>query len=120
LTQLVLGVDRDSSELTNLFDESNIAVKRAIKLAIQGAHRHHRPIGLCGQAPSGKHIVFVRKYSAPANTYSIDPVLLLDNPQFANFLVGEGIDSISVTPDSVIAVLRVVAEAEANKAKVPK
>ena len=57
LTQLVLGVDRDSSELTDLFDESNIAVKRAIKLAIQGAHRHQRPIGLCGQAPSGKHNV---------------------------------------------------------------
>jgi pyruvate,water dikinase len=121
LTQLVLGVDRDSSELTNLFDESNIAVKRAIKLAIDGAHRHHRPIGLCGQAPSGKHIVTRRQFSAPAITDLFHPLLLLlDNPQFANFLVGEGIDSISVTPDSVIAVLRVVAEAEAMKAKVPK
>jgi pyruvate,water dikinase len=95
LTQLVLGVDRDSSELTNLFDESNIAVKRAIAMAIQGAHRHDRPIGLCGQAPS-------------------------DNPVFAEFLVGEGIDSISVTPDSVIPVLRVVADAERKKANVSK
>jgi pyruvate, water dikinase len=47
-------------------------------------------------------------------------ILLLDNPQFANFLVGEGIDSISVTPDSVIPVLRVIAQAEANMAKVSK
>lgn len=91
LTQLVLGVDRDSSDLTNLFDESNIAVKRAIAMAIQGAHRNSLPIGLCGQAPS-------------------------DNPVFAEFLVGEGIDSISVTPDSVIPVLRVVADAERKKA----
>jgi pyruvate,water dikinase len=91
LTQLVLGVDRDSNDLNHLFDESNIAVKRAIAAAIQGAHRHNRPIGLCGQAPS-------------------------DNPVFAEFLVNEGIDSISVTPDSVIPVLRVVAEAERKKA----
>lgn len=91
LTQLVLGCDRDSSDLADLFDESNIAVKRAIAMAIQGAHRNNLPIGLCGQAPS-------------------------DNPVFAEFLVGEGINSISVTPDSVIPVLRVVADAERKKA----
>ena len=95
LTQLVLGVDRDSSELSNLFDEGNIAVKRAIRMAIQGAHRHNLPIGLCGQAPS-------------------------DNPIFAEFLVEEGIDSISVTPDSVIPVLRVVAQAERKMGMVAK
>jgi pyruvate,water dikinase len=91
LTQLVLGCDRDSSDLTDHFEESNIAVKRAIAMAIQGAHRNNVPIGLCGQAPS-------------------------DNPVFAEFLVAEGINSISVTPDSVIPVLRVVADAERKKA----
>mmetsp|Transcript_46567 Transcript_46567/g.56368 ORF Transcript_46567/g.56368 Transcript_46567/m.56368 type:complete len:441 (+) Transcript_46567:197-1519(+) len=87
LTQLVLGVDRDSGELTALFDEENGAVKAAIASAIRGAHRHGKEVGLCGQAPS-------------------------DKPNFAAFLVNEGIDSISLTPDSVFEAIGIIANAE--------
>jgi pyruvate,water dikinase len=87
LTQLVLGVDRDSAELSHLFDESDTAVKRAIASAISQAKQHGKPIGLCGQAPS-------------------------DKPEFAGFLVEAGIDSISLTPDAVLRALAVIAEAE--------
>jgi pyruvate,water dikinase len=92
LTQLVLGIDRDSAELSNTFDECNTAVKRAIRLAIQGAHLGRKSgeslkIGLCGQAPS-------------------------DKPEFARFLVEEGIDSISLTPDAVIRAIHIIADAE--------
>ena len=87
LTQLVLGVDRDSGDLASVFDEENPAVKAAIKEAILGSKRNGRPVGLCGQAPS-------------------------DKPQFANFLVEHGINSISLTPDSVITAIEVVAKAE--------
>jgi pyruvate,water dikinase len=81
LTQLVLGVDRDSELLAELFDERDEAVMRTIAAAIRGAHEHGRPIGLCGQAPS-------------------------DDPEFARFLLDQGIDSISVNPDAVLRVLR--------------
>jgi pyruvate,water dikinase len=87
LTQLVLGVDRDAERLAYLFDERNEAVKRLIADVIRRAHACGRPVGICGQAPS-------------------------DHPEFAAFLVEAGIDSISVTPDSVIATLRRVAEVE--------
>lgn len=87
LTQLVLGVDRDSGELAHLFDEDNRAVKIAVQQAIAGAKRNGRMVGLCGQAPS-------------------------DKPEFAAFLVEQGIDSISLTPDSVISAIHTVAEAE--------
>ena len=87
LTQLVLGVDRDSDELSDLFDEQNEAVKRMIAQAIRMANEKGRKIGLCGQAPS-------------------------DKPEFARFLVDAGIDSISVTPDSFMAVKRQVADFE--------
>ena len=87
LTQLVLGVDRDSGELASLFDEENPAVKSAIRQAIAGAHRNGKLVGLCGQAPS-------------------------DKPEFARFLVEQGIDSISLTPDSVLGIIQVVAHAE--------
>lgn len=87
LTQLVLGCDRDSGELANIFDEENPAVKKAVQEAIRGAARNGRAVGLCGQAPS-------------------------DKPDFAAFLVKEGIDSISLTPDSVIGAIKIVAEAE--------
>ncbi len=87
LTQLVLGVDRDSGDLAEVFDEDNPAVKTAISLAISGAARNGKPAGLCGQAPS-------------------------DKPEFAAFLVEQGIDSISLTPDSVIGAIRIVADAE--------
>lgn len=87
LTQLVLGCDRDSGELADVFDEEDPAVVSAISQAIQGAHRNGKPVGLCGQAPS-------------------------DKPHFAAFLVEQGIDSISLTPDSVLRAIQVVAEAE--------
>jgi pyruvate,water dikinase len=88
LTQLTLGVDRDSEELAEQFDEQDEAVKWMIKNVIRAAHKAGAKIGLCGQAPS-------------------------DHPEFAEFLVACGIDSISVSPDSFIAVKRKVAAAEA-------
>jgi pyruvate, water dikinase len=87
LTQLTLGVDRDSELLANLFDEQNEAVKWMISSVVQQARKAGAKIGLCGQAPS-------------------------NHPEFAEFLVTCGIDSISVTPDSFITVKRHVAEAE--------
>ncbi|KVU07671.1 phosphoenolpyruvate synthase [Burkholderia ubonensis] len=87
LTQLTLGVDRDSAELASLFDEQDEAVKWMIASVIKAAHDASAKVGLCGQAPS-------------------------DHPEFAAFLVGCGIDSISVSPDSFIAVKRHVAVAE--------
>jgi pyruvate,water dikinase len=78
LTQLILGVDRDSALLAHDFDERDPGVMRMISMAIQGAIRNQRHIGLCGQAPS-------------------------DYPEFAEFLVKEGINSISLNPDSVMA-----------------
>ncbi len=90
LTQLILGVDRDSAELSHLFDENNEAVKRMILKLIQSARKIGRSVGICGEAPS-------------------------DYPDFAAFLVEAGIDSISLNPDSVIEVKRRVAKAEEEK-----
>jgi len=87
LTQLVLGVDRDSAELSHLFDERNEAVKRMMDSVIRAAHKAGCKVGICGQAPS-------------------------DYPEIAAFLVNAGIDSISLNPDSVIEVKQRVAEAE--------
>lgn len=84
LTQMVLGVDRDSTELRDLFDEQHEAVKRAIRMLIRDAHAAGVPVGICGEAPS-------------------------NHPEFAEFLVREGIDSMSLSPDSVIAVIRHIA-----------
>lgn len=97
LTQLILGVDRDSAALAHIFDENDKAVKTAIQDVISKAHRAGRSIGFCGQAPS-------------------------DDPAYAEFLVQCGIDSISVNPDSVIHVLERVKKAEGslNKAGQPK
>jgi len=89
LTQLTLGVDRDSEALAELFDEQDDAVKWMIRNVIESAHKAGAKVGLCGQAPS-------------------------DHPEFAAFLVDCGIDSISVSPDSFLAVKRKVAEAEAR------
>jgi len=89
LTQLVLGIDRDSEALADLFDERHEAVRRTIRDLIRRAHDAGRPVGICGQAPS-------------------------DHPDFARFLVECGIDSISLNPDSVIRVLREVAKVEAE------
>lgn len=90
LTQLVLGVDRDSAELAPLFDERNEAVKWMIVKQIESARKAQRKVGICGQAPS-------------------------DHPDFAGFLVKTGINSISLNPDSVIDVKRRVAEIEKQK-----
>jgi len=90
LTQLTLGVDRDSEELAELFDEQDEAVKWMIENVIREAKKAGAKIGLCGQAPS-------------------------DHPDFAAFLVSCGIDSISVTPDSFVAVKHKVAAAEAAR-----
>jgi pyruvate,water dikinase len=87
LTQLTLGIDRDSTRLAHLFDENDPAVRRLIADVIDAAHRAGRKVGLCGQAPS-------------------------DRPAFARFLVEAGIDSISVTPDSFFQVKQHVAAAE--------
>ncbi len=87
LTQLTLGIDRDSEDLADLFDESDPAVLWMIESLIARAHKASAKVGLCGQAPS-------------------------NDPAFARLLVNAGIDSISVTPDSFVAVKRHVAEAE--------
>ena len=89
LTQLILGVDRDSEILAPLFDERNDAVKSAIRDLIRAAHAKGRKVGICGQGPS-------------------------DHPDFAEFLVGLGIDSISLNPDSVVKVTRRIAALEAG------
>ncbi|MDP1751587.1 MAG: phosphoenolpyruvate synthase [Reyranella sp.] len=95
LTQLTLGVDRDSEALADLFDEQDDAVKWMIENVIREAHKAGAKIGLCGQAPS-------------------------DHPEFAEFLVDCGIDSISVSPDSFLAVKQKVSAAEARlKSRVP-
>jgi len=80
LTQLILGLDRDNSKVTKIADERNKAVLKAISNIIKIAKRHKKKIGICGQAPS-------------------------DFPKFAQFLVKEGIDSISLNPDSVIMIM---------------
>ena len=77
LTQLTLGVDRDSALVSNVYDERNQAVKDLISQVIKVAHENNIKVGICGQAPS-------------------------DFPDFAKFLVKEKIDSISLTPDSII------------------
>ena len=87
LTQLTLGLDRDSELVSHLYDERNPAVKKLIKEVIQTAKRMNRKIGICGQAPS-------------------------DFPDFAEFLVECGIDSISLTPDTVVKTRLIVAEKE--------
>jgi pyruvate, water dikinase len=87
LTQLTLGLDRDSALVAHLFDERNDGVKRMVKMAIETAKKHGRKIGICGQAPS-------------------------DYPEFAQFLVENGIDSMSLNPDSVLKTLLMVAEVE--------
>jgi pyruvate,water dikinase len=91
LTQLVLGVDRDSGELSGLFDERNEAVTRLITEAIDKAHAAGIKIGICGQGPS-------------------------DHPDFAEFLVGQGIDSISLNPDTVLQTLPRIKDAEVKTA----
>jgi pyruvate, water dikinase len=87
LTQLTLGVDRDSAIIAADFDERDLGVKEMIRLAVKGAQRNHRHIGLCGQAPS-------------------------DYPEMAEFLVEVGIDSISLNPDTVLQTTQKILETE--------
>jgi pyruvate,water dikinase len=87
LTQLTLGLDRDSALVADLFDERHPAVKALIQMAIETAQRCGRKIGICGQAPS-------------------------DHPEFARFLVGLGIDSISLNPDVLLPTRLRIAEIE--------
>jgi pyruvate,water dikinase len=87
LTQLTLGVDRDSALVASVFDERNEAVKRLIAQVIRTGKELGKPVGICGQAPS-------------------------DYPDFAEFLVREGIDSMSLTPDSILPITMRVLEVE--------
>ncbi len=87
LTQLTLGIDRDSGLVAHLFDERHIAVKRMISMLIKTAHKHGKPVGICGQGPS-------------------------DLPDFAEFLVKEGINSMSLNPDSIMPTMLAVKKLE--------
>lgn len=87
LTQLTLGLDRDSALVADIFDERNEAMQEMVRMVIAKAKQNSRKIGICGQAPS-------------------------DYPEFARFLVEQGIGSISLNPDSVLKTLLVVAAAE--------
>ena len=87
LTQLVLGVDRDSELVSHIYDENNPAVKKMIKELIAVAKKHKRKVGICGQAPS-------------------------DYPEFAAWLAEQKIDSMSLTPDSIVETTKRVAKAE--------
>jgi pyruvate,water dikinase len=90
LTQLTLGLDRDSALVAHLYDERNEAVKKMIAMLMASAKKNNVKVGICGQGPS-------------------------DFPDFAQFLVELGIDSISVTPDSVIKTMKAIHEIEANQ-----
>jgi pyruvate,water dikinase len=87
LTQLTLGLDRDSEMVAHLFDERDGAVEKMVEMAIDAAHRAGKKIGICGQAPS-------------------------DYPEFARFLVEKGITSISLNPDTVIQTTQLILEVE--------
>jgi pyruvate,water dikinase len=89
LTQLTLGLDRDSEMVAHLFDERNGAVEKMVSMAIDAAHRAGKKIGICGQAPS-------------------------DYPEFARFLVEKGITSISLNPDTVIQTTHFILEVESD------
>ncbi len=90
LTQLTLGVDRDSELLSDIFDINDPGIKKMISMVIASAHKTHTKIGLCGQAPS-------------------------DYPEFAQFLVENGINSISFNPDALITGIENINMAEANR-----
>ncbi len=95
LTQLTLGVDRDSEIVAFDFDERDAGVMALIRQTVEGARRNHRHSGICGQAPS-------------------------DYPEMVDFLVQIGIDSMSVTPDTVLKVTRQVLEVEKRLGRAPR
>jgi pyruvate,water dikinase len=92
LTQLTLGVDRDSEIVSFDFDERDAGVMKMIRLAVEGARRNGRHSGLCGQAPS-------------------------DYPEMAEYLVELGIDSMSLNPDTVLSTTQYILEVEARLAE---
>jgi len=83
----VLGLDRDSENVSHIFDERDPAVKRMVQLVIEKAKKNGKKIGICGQAPS-------------------------DYPEFAEFLIRCGIDSISLNPDTVIKTTEKILQVE--------
>ena len=87
LTMLILGCDRDNDTVSHIYDERNLAVRRAIRHLIEAAHRDGKTVSICGQAPS---------------VY----------PDFTAFLISQGIDSVSVNPDMVKATKKMVAQLE--------
>ena len=84
---MALGLDRDSEMVAHLFDERNGAVEKMVAMAIEAAIRKNKKIGICGQAPS-------------------------DYPEFAEFLVEKGINSISLNPDTVLQTTKTILEME--------
>ncbi len=92
LTQMTLGVDRDSELIGHLFNERDPAAMKILGLAVEGARMSGRPVGICGEAPS-------------------------DYPEITRFLVDKGIDSISLSPDSVLKTLSIIQEAETKRGK---
>jgi pyruvate,water dikinase len=92
LTQLTLGLDRDSETVSHIFDERNLAVRKFIQYLIERVKKHGKKIGICGQGPS-------------------------DYPEFAEFLVQCGIDSISLNPDTVIKTTQHILEVESHMEK---
>jgi pyruvate, water dikinase len=95
LTQLTLGVDRDSEIVAFDFDERDPGMLEMLRLAVTGARRNHRKVGICGEAPA-------------------------NYPEIARFLAGLGIDSISVNPSSVLRTIQVVHEAETAERRLPE
>jgi pyruvate,water dikinase len=85
LTQLTLGLDRDSGIIAHLFDERNPGVKKLLSLAIDACHKAGKYVGICGQGPS-------------------------DHPDLARWLMEQGIDSVSLNPDSVVETWLFLAE----------
>ena len=94
LTQLLLGADRDSEMLAGTFDERDPAMLEMLRLAVTGARRNHRKVGICGEAPA-------------------------NYPEISRFLAQIGIDSISVNPSSLLRTIKVVREAELGKHQLP-
>jgi len=91
LTQLTLGLDRDSSIVAHLFDERDPAVKKLLSMAIKSARAKGKYVGICGQGPS-------------------------DHPDLAQWLMDEGIESVSLNPDTVVDTWLKLAKSKASKA----
>jgi pyruvate,water dikinase len=92
MTQLTLGLDRDSSIVAGLFDERDEAVRKLLSMTISACRKHNKYVGICGQGPS-------------------------DYPDFARWLLDEGIGSMSLNPDTVVETWLFLAQAPAKSAK---